>query len=183
MGIGTAEKIREAFYRLGQNKSADAISIMALSAEAKVSRNTIYNYYPNKAALLDDLQKRMIAPIMNLIRKAKMFHPNSNAAASLTELLRYCRVNHDRIHLLRYASDSDFLNKIYTKMRRQLEVDLTEMKIHFTKIQSYFLISTLLNLMIPSPLYLENIPVEDIAKEYKNAADRILGINTSSPIK
>lgn len=180
MQKSTSEKIRETFYRLGQTKTADDISFSLLAKEANISRTTLYSYYSNKEVLLDDLQRRMIAPIMEIIRKAKMFHPGSDAVAALTDLILYCRNNGDKIHLLRYASDSSFLDKIYTRLRRQLEFDLAEMHIPFTKVQSYFIISTLLNLMIPSPLYLADVPVEEVAREYKNAADRILGISKNS---
>ncbi len=48
----TQEKILEAIARLARRQGIDAISMTELAAEAGITRTVLYNYFPDKTALL-----------------------------------------------------------------------------------------------------------------------------------
>lgn len=169
----TTAKIQDAFFALAKEMPAEQITINRLMTEAGVSRSTFYAYYENLQDLIVDLENQIVNPIIEIFDKHWQLPLDNPRCAE--EILRYTKENAERIYILRQIKSGNLVIKFSRAIKSHLQKRLRYFQIPCDDFQIHFSMSIMINLMIPSPVFTQDIPelfsTEEIAAQVtKNTA-------------
>lgn len=156
----TKQKLLSILFSLGEKKPLDAVSVRELCALAGISRTTFYNYYRNFQELLYDAENELIYPMT----QTDLFDNGSPSFEAIKNILNYCRKNAQKIYCVRYATGNTLLQKLNQRLGRQIDAYAEQLGLSCRSMQRFFIVSTLLNVMIPSAIC-PDLSVDEVAEE------------------
>lgn len=139
----TRRLLQEALLRLLSDNALEDISVTTLCKEAGINRATFYNHYTSPTMLLSEMEKQLVAELMNISKKPTTI---DNIADQLEQ---YCLTLKDNAELMailvRYHIDRDIADVIATVTayyeHNRLDVGQTPMDSGTAHLVSTFLYS------------------------------------------
>lgn len=163
-------QIHDAFFSLCDTLPVEQITIQKICETAGIARNTFYSYYDNMDDLRCDLENAVTAPLLELLDQNPDLWGDEQA---LVKVFRYTQENEKKIHLLYFAKNSGLDKRMRVPVERHLHHYLQSHHIDFTEVQSFFIMSPFMHVVVSSTHWPRQSP-EWIAKEVLTCVAKLL---------